>query len=106
MIKRRLETEYSPEAIGHNQNEVAKFRIFLAIIGGIMSGVLGLNGLMGFAVFLLYSLIGTLLLLQAFGSSALVYFRSRSSVMSTWQTGMMEYLLFWLLFHNIVYILS
>lgn len=75
-------------------------------MGGVTTGVLGFNGFWGFALFLVYSLIGTLILWVTLGPSSTTYFQSTKSMLAGWRTGLMEYLLFWIMFYNIVYILS
>ena len=71
-------------------------RISLAIIAGIVSGVLGFDGLFGFLVFLLYAVVGTIIYALKLGKDLKYYYTGYSEVISSWSAGIMEYLLTWM----------
>ena len=57
-------------------------RNFLAIVAGVLAGVLGLTGLLGFLCYLLVMLLGSLALLAKTGFNVKHYFDSRSRVVT------------------------
>jgi len=101
----------SQEALVFNSQQVLNLyflhsRTFQSIIGGILTGILGFNGLWGFVLFFAYAGVGSLLLWLNLGKHSSTYFLGTGQLLSGWKTGLMEYLLFWIMFYNIVYILS
>lgn len=106
-----METQVSQEALAYNSMQVHNLyfplsRTFQSIIGGVLTGILGFNGLWGFVLFFAYAILGSALLWVVLGNKSSTYFLSTSQLLSGWKTGLMEYLLFWIMFYNIVYILS
>ena len=106
-----MDSQVSQEALAFNFSRVHNLypshsRTFQSIFGGITTGVLGFNGFWGFAMFLVYSLVGTVLLWGSLGGKSGTYFVNVGQLLGGWKTGLMEYLLFWIMFYNIVYILS
>jgi hypothetical protein len=106
-MKKFSEEKYvSQEAINLNIRELHSFRTVLSIVGGIVTGLIGVNGMYGFLLFLVYSLFGSALLWIKYHSVSAQYFTSSKWMFIGWSDGMMGYLLFWILVHNSIYILS
>ena len=97
---------YLPEAIAHNQKSLANFRSFLAVLGGILSGLMGFSGFAGFLIFVPYSLVGSLFFTLKLGTKLYEFYPSIRTIFNTWMSGFMVYLLTWIVFYNIIYILS
>jgi len=55
--------------MGLNVREIHNFRIILSIVGGITTGILGVSGLVGFLLFLLYAICGSVLLWAKFAAT-------------------------------------
>jgi len=68
----------------------------IAIVGGIISGVLGYDGLSGFLVFLLYSILGSCFFCFKLRNDLNLYYSGYTDVLKTWKNGMMEYILTWM----------
>ncbi|CAG9334271.1 unnamed protein product [Blepharisma stoltei] len=94
------------ESRGHNHMVLMNFRTLFAIICGIVSGILGLNGVSGFLMFLAYGCLGSFFFLIKIGKGYLSYYPSFGTIFRTWLSGFMEYLLSWIVFYNIIYVLS
>jgi hypothetical protein len=96
----------SKDALGMNLREIANFRTMISIVGGIASGLFGVDGLWGFLLFGVYAILGSCVLYLRFGTGWNQYFKNRKWLLLGWQSGFLGYLLFWIMVHNIVYILS
>lgn len=77
----------------------------MAIVSGMAAGIMGLTGLLGFAIFLLTTCILSVLMFFKMGGQPKPYFKKPEEV---WSEGvmaaMMSYILFWTLFYDIVHI--
>ncbi|OMJ69063.1 hypothetical protein SteCoe_33316 [Stentor coeruleus] len=102
----KKKVSYLMEARANNNQALGNFRIWLAITAGIVSGVLGFDGLLGFLVFVVYAMIGTLIYIFKLGGGLSLYYTGYGEVISSWKNGMMEYILTWIMFYNMIYVLS
>ena len=68
----------------------------MAVVGGIISGILGFDGLLGFLIFLLYSFVGTAVFLVKIRSEVGLFYSGYGEVLRTWKGGMMEYIMTWM----------
>lgn len=102
----RYKQNYLPEAVAHNQKTLNNFRSLLAILGGIISGMLGFSGFAGFLIFLPFSLAGSFVYVARLGDRVYEFYPSLITIFKTWLSGFMVYLLTWIVFYNIIYILS
>jgi hypothetical protein len=97
---------YAMDKVAYNENIIYKCRIFGAVVAGMLTGVFGLTGLAGFAVFILSSLLISLFLvlsLPKFSIDGL--FTSWSSIIfGGLVQGAMTFILVWTLTYDIVYI--
>ena len=64
-----LDRYVSQEAMALNIREIHNFRIILSIVGGITTGILGVSGPMGFLLFLIYAICGSVILWAKFAAS-------------------------------------
>jgi len=97
---------YLAESKGYNQRLLLRYRSLVAVICGIVSGIFGFSGMNGFLMFGVYSVVGTGIFVLKLGSSLKLYYTGISEVWGTWTSGFMEYLLFWIITYNIIYILT
>ena len=83
----------------------ARSRLFVAILSGAASGILGIEGLAGFVAFFAATLLLSLGMYLNVGCDPKPYFKKGGDV---WTEGvgqaLMSYVLFWTLFYDIVHI--
>eukprot|EP00695_Tsukubamonas_globosa_P000885 TRINITY_DN1825_c0_g1_i1.p2 TRINITY_DN1825_c0_g1~~TRINITY_DN1825_c0_g1_i1.p2 ORF type:complete len:106 (-),score=6.16 TRINITY_DN1825_c0_g1_i1:172-489(-) len=95
----------SKEKIDKNEKILSNCRTFASILGGCVTGVLGLTGLLGFVLYFVCSILLSLGLLVKSKFSTKRYFRTSSSIWTSGVgSGLMTYILFWTLMYDIVYI--
>ncbi|KAK3286960.1 hypothetical protein CYMTET_5508 [Cymbomonas tetramitiformis] len=102
----KLERHFlSQENMQNNLKAVYFCRIFMSIVAGVVSGILGLTNIPGFIIYFLFmGLTSGGLVLKSFGSPA-AYFHSWNKITFDGCTaGLTCYVLFWTLFYDIVHI--
>ena len=83
----------------------ARSRVYMAIVGGCASGIMGLTGLVGFIVFFISSFLMSAALYLMMDRDPRPYFKSGSDVLTDGvMPGIMSYILFWTLFYDVVHI--
>mmetsp|Transcript_40906 Transcript_40906/g.108115 ORF Transcript_40906/g.108115 Transcript_40906/m.108115 type:complete len:142 (+) Transcript_40906:2-427(+) len=96
---------FAMDRIGYNGRSLNFCRVFVAIISGMASGILGLTGLVGFIAFFATTLLLSVGLYLSVGCDPHPYFKKPNDI---WFEGIsqaaMSYILFWTLFYDIVHI--
>jgi len=78
--------------------------MFISIIAGCGSGIIGMTGLLGFLpYFITYAIISGLVWIKMQGKP-LVFFQSENALWDGIFTGLLSYVLFWTLSYDIVHI--
>ena len=96
---------FSPDRIGYNGRILNFCRVFVAIIAGMAAGILGMTGVMGFAVFLLSTFMLSVGLYLKVSCEPKPYFKKPDDIWTEGVTqALMSYVLFWTLFYDIVHI--
>eukprot|EP00831_Metopus_contortus_P052324 TRINITY_DN4391_c0_g1_i4.p1 TRINITY_DN4391_c0_g1~~TRINITY_DN4391_c0_g1_i4.p1 ORF type:complete len:130 (+),score=18.39 TRINITY_DN4391_c0_g1_i4:155-544(+) len=103
------QAEYAPdeivafEIVALNRKNYHNCRIITSICGGICAGVLGLTGLSGFFFYFLTFFISSAFLMFRVNWDPTKYFHSaREVILSEVTSHILSFLLFWVLFHNLV----
>ena len=93
---------FSMERIAYNGRNLNFCRVFVAIVSGMASGILGLTGLVGFVAFFAMTLLLSVGLYLTVGCDPKPYFRTPADI---WFGGIseaaMSYILFWTLFYDV-----
>ena len=93
---------YSMERIAYNARSLNFCRVFVAIISGIASGVLGLEGIPGFLAFFLTTFLLSVGLYFRVACDPKPFFKKPNDI---WTEGIsqaaMSYFLFWTLFYDV-----
>lgn len=81
-------------------------RVASAIIAGCVAGIMGMEGLSGFLLFLVSCLVTSAMLCARMGSLGMLdYFAKPHAIWTAGLTdGLMSYILFWTLFFDLVHI--
>lgn len=89
-------------ALAHNRRVLVLARDYAAIIAGLCAGVLGVQGLWGFAVFVAVNILhGILMMLGGVHQ----YFPTRKELLaSKFFHGLLSFILFWTLSYDVVYV--
>ena len=96
----------NPAMIGRNQKGVMDARMLSTIWIGIAAGILGFDGPVGVLFYFAADMIVSMLLVMRFGLNVESYFVSVRSIMTIGLfANTMTFMVFWILFHNLVYIL-
>ncbi|XP_077217160.1 uncharacterized protein LOC143851571 isoform X2 [Tasmannia lanceolata] len=96
---------FSVENLQNNMKVIYYSRTFLSIIGGVVAGILGLTGLMGFVFYFLVMAITSLGLASKAKFSIHSYFDSWNRiVLDGFLGGLMSFVLFWTFAYDIVHI--
>jgi hypothetical protein len=100
--------DYSLPLLKMNEYQLQMNRIYLALIAGIVSGILRVEGIVnGLAMYVLWNLIGSsILAVYMGGSSATKHFPNGLVDIFTSQifSGIMTYILVWTLVYDVVHI--
>eukprot|EP00320_Phaeocystis_rex_P002805 CAMPEP_0119059646 /NCGR_PEP_ID=MMETSP1178-20130426/3733_1 /TAXON_ID=33656 /ORGANISM="unid sp, Strain CCMP2000" /LENGTH=111 /DNA_ID=CAMNT_0007040691 /DNA_START=116 /DNA_END=451 /DNA_ORIENTATION=- len=96
---------FSMDKIAYNARNVNYCRVFVAILSGATSGIMGLEGLMGFIAFFASTMVLSLGMYLKMNSDPKPFFKRGGDV---WTEGigqaLMSYVMFWTLFFDIVHI--
>uniref|UniRef100_A0A7S0HSP5 ER membrane protein complex subunit 6 n=1 Tax=Phaeocystis antarctica TaxID=33657 RepID=A0A7S0HSP5_9EUKA len=96
---------FSMDKIAYNARNINYCRVFVAILAGAASGIMGLEGIAGFVAFFASSMVLSLGMYLKMNSNPKPYFKTGSDV---WTEGigqaLMSYVMFWTLFFDIVHI--
>eukprot|EP00826_Nyctotherus_ovalis_P014617 TRINITY_DN14089_c0_g1_i20.p2 TRINITY_DN14089_c0_g1~~TRINITY_DN14089_c0_g1_i20.p2 ORF type:complete len:108 (+),score=27.81 TRINITY_DN14089_c0_g1_i20:177-500(+) len=85
------------------KSNIAPSFVLTAICGGMVAGILGLTGLEGLYFYLVMFVLGMLAVLVRLKFSPSPYFRSfGQTVVGELTAHILSYLLFWVIFHNLV----
>ncbi|XP_024995085.1 ER membrane protein complex subunit 6 [Cynara cardunculus var. scolymus] len=96
---------FNVENMQSNMKVVYYSRTFMSIIGGVIAGILGFTGLMGFVVYVLVMAITSVCLTAKAGFSIHSYFDSWNRVlMDGFLGGLLSFVLFWTFAYDIVHI--
>eukprot|EP00899_Mesostigma_viride_P027991 jgi/Mesvir1/8377/Mv24077-RA.1 len=93
--KNPLKQLLSPENIQHNVRVAQYCNVFMAIVAGIVTGILGLTGLAGFLSFFSIMALTYLGLLCKTGFHMGTYFMSWDAAMDDVVTPLLTHVLFW-----------
>ena len=89
---------YAMDRIGYNMRQINFCRVFVAIVSGMASGILGLTGILGFLAFFGSTLLLSVGLYLSVGCNPRPYFKNPNDI---WSEGIsqagMSYVLFWTL---------
>ncbi|XP_039123911.1 ER membrane protein complex subunit 6 [Dioscorea cayenensis subsp. rotundata] len=96
---------FSAENLQSNMKSIYYSRTFLSIVGGVVAGIWGFTGLMGFVFYFLVMAIASLGLAAKAKFSVRAYFDSWNRiVVDGFLGGLMSYVLFWTFAYDIVHI--
>ncbi|CAI2385382.1 unnamed protein product [Moneuplotes crassus] len=108
--KRRIKKEEvirtSKEAEMFNDALVAKAKVLGFITGGMVAGTLGLEGVQGFIFYFITHIICSACICFSLNFTAMPFFKDLSAIMTgNIFTNLLSYLLFWVMFYNLIYVL-
>lgn len=87
---------FNAENLQSNMKIIYYSRTFMSIIGGVIAGILGFTGLMGFVVYLLIMAVMSIGLTAKAGFSIHSYFDSWNRILlDGFLGGLMSFVLFW-----------
>lgn len=96
---------FSMDRIAINARSLNYCRVFVAIVSGCVSGIMGLTGIVGFLAFFLTTLLLSIGMYIKVGSEPKPYFKKDGDI---WTEGIMQalmsYVLFWTLIYDVVHI--
>ncbi|XP_027068955.1 uncharacterized protein [Coffea arabica] len=96
---------FNAENMQNNAKVMYYSRTFMSIIGGVVAGILGLTGLMGFVFYFLIMGITSAGLAAKAGFSIHSYFDSWNKILlDGFFGGLMSFVLFWTFAYDIVHI--
>ncbi|KAL0919189.1 hypothetical protein M5K25_011268 [Dendrobium thyrsiflorum] len=96
---------FHAENLQNNMKSIYYSRTFLSIMGGVVAGIWGFTGLMGFVFYLLIMAIASLGLLAKAKFSVGNYFDSWNRIiLDGFFGGLMSFVLFWTFAYDIVHI--
>ena len=102
----RERVQISGENLMFNMRQVERYRTIMFIIGGVVTGTLGLTSLHGLLALVILGLLSSILLNMKMGFNVLKY-TNLSNVqffLTGIQSNLMSFILFWTLFYALVYI--
>eukprot|EP00035_Acanthoeca_spectabilis_P007520 m.137645 g.137645 ORF g.137645 m.137645 type:complete len:107 (+) comp13983_c0_seq4:79-399(+) len=97
-------TIYDLNNVRRNTAAINDIRSFGSVLSGVLSGIMGLTGLNGFALYLVFSIILSGLIRVFCGSNMSMYFAKPWSVYTDVLGGLFTYLLFWTLVFGLVHV--
>ncbi|CAN0024069.1 unnamed protein product, partial [Ectocarpus sp. 13 AM-2016] len=100
---------YSSENIAHNKKVLEYCRTSLCAVGGVVSGILGLTGLVGLFSYLILYLVVSLSLVVKMGTTDVSLYTAGKGKLAMFAFGgvgnyALTYILFWTLAYTLVYI--
>ena len=98
---------YQPEIVMKNSQQIDLMKTVVNTAGGVVSGVCGLTSWMGFAAFIIYSVIATLyisLVLMKGRSSEYVHHKTPLFGASSLLNGMVTYVVVWTICYDVVHV--
>ncbi|KAK2990195.1 hypothetical protein RJ640_014647, partial [Escallonia rubra] len=96
---------FSNENMQSNMKVIYYSRTFMSIIGGVIAGILGFTGLMGFIFYFLVMAITSIGLTAKAGFSIHSYFDSWNRIiLDGFLGGLLSFVLFWTFAYDIVHI--
>ncbi|CAI9259436.1 unnamed protein product [Lactuca saligna] len=96
---------FNIENMQSNMKVIYYSRTFMSIIGGVIAGILGVNGLMGFVIYCLVMAITSVCLTAKAGFSIHSYFDTWNRVLlDGFLGGLLSFVLFWTFAYDIVHI--
>eukprot|EP00038_Savillea_parva_P027148 m.57831 g.57831 ORF g.57831 m.57831 type:complete len:112 (-) comp7789_c0_seq1:775-1110(-) len=96
---------YDINNVRRNGAAINYIRSFGSVLSGSLAGIVGLTGLQGFALYLVFSVVLSVLLRVYCGSDVSLYFASSWDVYTDGiMGGLFTYLLFWTLIYGMVHI--
>ncbi|SCQ16962.1 ER membrane protein complex subunit 6, putative [Plasmodium ovale] len=97
--------KYNDNRIKYNKRSLILSKQFYGIIGGITVGILGIQGINGFLLFPVFTLIGTLMTFFHIRDNFESFFLKKSDVICRdFFSGLISFILFWTLSYDIIYI--
>lgn len=92
-------------AVRHNSSLIEYGRTSTSVVAGVTAGILGLTGLYGFGLYLVYSVVMSVLIMGKVGSNWNKYFQSRYSLLTDGVLGgLFTYVLLWTFIYGIVHV--
>ncbi|KAK1279472.1 hypothetical protein QJS04_geneDACA002949 [Acorus gramineus] len=96
---------FNAENLQSNLRIINYSRTFMSIVGGVVAGILGFTGLMGFVFYFLIMAITSLGLLAKAKFSVHTYFDSKNRMLlDGFLGGLMSFVLFWTFAYDIIHI--
>mmetsp|Transcript_4060 Transcript_4060/g.10233 ORF Transcript_4060/g.10233 Transcript_4060/m.10233 type:complete len:110 (+) Transcript_4060:99-428(+) len=96
---------FDPNIVRRNGAAINHIRSFGSVLSGALAGIIGLTGVNGFALYIVFSAILSVLLRGHCGTDVSLYFASPWSVYTDGILGgLFTYLLFWTLVYGMVHI--
>lgn len=93
---------YAMDRIGYNGRQLNFCRVFVAIVSGVASGIMGLTSMVGFLAFFISTMLLSVGLYLSVGGDPRPYFKKPNDI---WFEGIsqaaMSYILFWTLFYDV-----
>lgn len=92
-------------AVRHNASLIEYGRTSVSVIAGVTAGILGLTGLYGFGLYLIYSFVMSALIMIKVGSKWNKYFQSRYTLLTDGVFGgLFTYVLLWTFVYGLVHV--
>ncbi|GAW83526.1 conserved Plasmodium protein, unknown function [Plasmodium gonderi] len=96
---------YNERRIRHNKHSLILSKQFHGIIGGITVGILGVQGIYGFLLFSIFTMIGTLMTFSHIRADYKSFFIKKSDIFCRdFFSGLISFILFWTLSYDLIYI--
>mmetsp|Transcript_120169 Transcript_120169/g.340153 ORF Transcript_120169/g.340153 Transcript_120169/m.340153 type:complete len:130 (+) Transcript_120169:120-509(+) len=94
-----------PQALQHNARALGHCRIFSGVIAGCVAGLLKCEGLSGVFVFVLITVMHSLMIFVKMGFAVTRHFpNARDVFVNQFAHGLMSFILFWTLAYDMVHI--
>ncbi|CAE8648198.1 unnamed protein product, partial [Polarella glacialis] len=85
-------------SLAHNARTLGNCRIFSGVMAGCIAGLLKIEGLSGVAVFILVTLLHSLMIFAKMGFDCTRHFpKSKDVFVTSFGSGLMSFILFWTL---------
>lgn len=94
----------NPKNLMTNKKAFDKMRLLTTILAGAISGILNLNQLEGFLLYLVFHVLLTVLIYVSVGSGE-KWFKSSGSLWEGMGGGILLFICVWMIMSNIVYVL-
>lgn len=101
-------TIYLPDRVMQNMETIGRMRTLVAVVGGIMAGIMGLTGIVGFVYFVICGAMGSFLIDHvACSGQADEYLPNGKKDMYSFgnvTSSVLTYILAWMTFYDAIYV--